>query len=82
MAKQNSVTIDVKTAERIFTELEAMRKNLDVLKKKVVNLFPAKYGSDLWWEKEIEEAQREIKQGKYTVYRSSKDLINDLHAGI
>lgn len=82
MAKQNSVTIDVKTAERIFTELEAMRKNLDVLKERVIKFLSAKYGSDLWWEKEIEEAQKEIKQGKYTVYRNAKDLINDLHAGI
>lgn len=56
----------------------SMRKNLDVLKEKVVKFLPAKYGSDLGWEKEIEEAQKEIKSGKIKMLQSVDDLDKPL----
>lgn len=82
MASRSAVTIDTKTAETLLKEIEVMRRSLEALRKKVINLLPARYGSDTWWEKEIEEGLKEVKQGKYAVYKNSKDLISDLHAGI
>lgn len=80
MANRSTVTIE-ETAESIFSEVTSMQKRLEVLRKKIVKLLPAKYGSDLWWEKENEEALEEVKQGKYTTYNNVQDLIKDLHAG-
>lgn len=82
MASRSVVTIDTKTAETLLKEIEAMRKSLEALRKKVINILPAKYGSDAWWEKEIGEGLKEVKHGKYTVYKNAKDLISDLHAGV
>lgn len=81
MSNRATVTIDTKTAESIFSEISLIEKRLSVLRKKVMEFVPASYGSDAWWEKEIEGAQQEIKEGKYTVYNNAHDLIKDLHAG-
>lgn len=75
-----STTIE-ETAENIFSEVIRMQRQLETLRKKVVKLLPAKYGNDLWWEKENEEALEEVKLGKYTVYNNVQDLIKDLHRG-
>ena len=74
-------TIDTETAESLFSDITSLQKKLELLRKKIVKLLPAKYGSDLWWEKENEEALEEVKQGKYTTYDNVDDLLKDLHAG-
>lgn len=81
MANRSTVTIDSETAENILKDVESMRKSLEALRKRVIKLLPQRYGSDAWWEKEIEEGVKEVKQGKYTIYKNVHDLINDLHAG-
>lgn len=82
MANRSTLTINTKTAEGLLNEIEAMRKSLEALRKKIVDILPAKYGSDIWWDREIKEGLKEVKQGKYTVYKNAKDLIHDLHAGV
>jgi len=81
MANHKTPTIDLKTAELLFTEVQRMEKALAQIKGKILQLLPAKYGSDLWWEREIKEGLNEIKMGKYEVYGNVKSLINDLHEG-
>ena len=73
-----STTIDTETAESIFAEITSLQKKLEALKKKVVKLLPAKYGSDLWWEKEHEEASKEMKSGKVRKLTSINDLDKPL----
>lgn len=64
MSNRSTVSLDTKTAQRILEEVEAMRKSLDILRKRIIRLFPPQYGSDAWWEKEIAEANKEIKAGR------------------
>ena len=82
MANKSTVTIDTRTVETLLEEIDAMRKSLETLRKKVIKLLPARYGSDLWWEKEINEGLKEVKEGKYTTYKNAKHLIDDLHVGV
>lgn len=80
MANRSAVTIDTKTAENILREIEAVRKSLEVLRKKIIKLLPSKYGSDTWWEKEIEDGLEEVKQGKvYGPFKDANELIRTLH---
>lgn len=81
MSNRSTVTIDTKTAESIFSEIALIEKRLSVLRKKVMQFIPASYGSDRWWEKQEALADKEINEGKYTVYENAQDLIADLHAG-
>ena len=76
-----STAIDTDTAESIFSEITVLQKKLESLRKRVIKLLPAKYGSDLWWEKENEEALEEVKRGEvYGPFNSAQDLIKSLHA--
>ena len=72
-----STTIE-ETAESIFSEVIRMQKRLELLRKKVVKLLPAKYGSELWWEKEHEEAFKDIKAGRVRELTSVNDLDKPL----
>lgn len=80
MASNRLSAIDVDTAESIFAEIASLQKKVEGLRKKVVKLLPAKYGSDLWWEKEHEEAFEEIKRGDvYGPFENTDELIKSLH---
>lgn len=80
MATNRSTTIDTETAESIFSEITALQKKLESLRKKVVKLLPAKYGSNLWWEKAEEEADDDIKHGRvYGPFKNADDLLRSLH---
>ena len=80
MANKSTVTIDAKTAETILREIEAMRKSLEALRKKILKLFPAKYGSDAWWEKSEHEADEDIKKGRvFGPFKNADELLKTLH---
>ncbi len=75
-----ALTVTPKTIEQILTRLETLTKEVKMIKTRLFEEEPT-YGSDAWWEKEEAEADKEIKEGKYTVYENAQDLIADLHAG-
>ena len=81
MANRSTITIDSKTVENILKEIGAVGQSLEVLRKKILKLLPARYGSDAWWEKAEHEADEDIKAGRYTTYTNVENLIKDLHAG-
>lgn len=64
MSNRSTISLDTKTAQSILEEVETMRKSIDILRKRIIKLFPPQYGSDAWWEKEITEAKKEIKAGR------------------
>lgn len=81
MANNSStITIDAKTAEAFFLEIEAMEKALTALREKIIRFFPAKYGSRLWWEKSDKEALESIKRGKGIEFDNAKNAISYLHS--
>lgn len=51
---------------------------LDDLRKKLILSMPAKYGSDLWWEKEEILADQETAQNKVKKYKDAKAFIKHL----
>lgn len=78
MARRMATTVDAETAESIFSEIRALQRKLEILRKKVIKLLPAKYGSDLWWEKEHEEAFEDIKTGRVRKLTSVSELDKPL----
>lgn len=78
MSNRSTISLDTKTAQSILEEVESMRKTLDILRKRIIKLFPPQYGSDVWWEKEIMEAKKEIKAGRMKELRSLNELDKPL----
>lgn len=58
----------------LLKELDSLSKAVQSLKEKVLKLMPAKYGSDLWWEKSNEEAIEQIRNGKGVVIKNQEEL--------
>lgn len=54
-------------------------KVLDELRRKLILSMPAKYGSDLWWEKANLEAEEDIRCGRISSFRNANELVKYLH---
>lgn len=76
----NTISIDVAAAESLFLDVEKMRKNLELLRKKIIKLFPVKYGSELWWEKSTNQALKEIKQDKGMEFEKVEEAVKWLNS--
>lgn len=72
-----AITVSEKTIDKIIVRLDALTKEVRAIKAK---LFESElpYGSDAWWKKEIEEAKKEIKQGKIRELQSVSELRKPL----
>ncbi len=68
-----TITVSPKTIEEILTRLDKLTREIKAIKTKLFEEEPP-YGSDEWWENEINEGLRDIKNGKYTELRSRKEL--------
>lgn len=79
MATQ-AVSINSKIVKDMLTTLREIKEDVARLRKKI-ELEPP-YGSDEWWEREVLEGEREIRAGKYRTYKSTNELIKDLHKGV
>lgn len=76
MAK--SVTITHTTAKKLIQEIERFEE----MKVRILRLIPEElipYGSKLWWEKEILEAEKEIRSGKFKELHSVDDIDKPLN---
>lgn len=80
MANRSALTMNTKTAENLLKEIESMRRSLETLKKKIMDLLPAKYGSDAWWERAETEADEDIKKGRvFGPFKNADELLKSLH---
>ena len=73
------VTVPAKTIDEILSRLDELTKAVKKISLKLLEEEPA-YGSDEWWDKEIEEAENEFKKGKSVLFKSSKDAIKWLNS--
>lgn len=80
MANSQTKTIDIKTFETLYRDIEVMERALESLRKRVIDLLPAEYGSDLWWEKSDRRAMKEIAAGKGREFSSVKEVIRYLES--
>lgn len=75
-----TVIVSQKTLEEILARLDKLTREIKAIKAKLFEEEPS-YGSPEWWEWSERKADEDIKKGNYTVYKSARDLIKDLHAG-
>lgn len=73
-------TIDIKTLETLYKEIKVIEVALEGLRQKVIDLLPAEYGSDLWWEKSDRKAMKEIAEGKGMKFSSTEEVIKYLES--
>lgn len=68
-----TVTVPTKTLDEIFSRLDELTKAVKTIS---IRLFREElpYGSNEWWDKEIEEAEKEFKKGKGTIVHNQKEL--------
>jgi hypothetical protein len=78
MIKNNQNGTVSLTSEDLFIRLVSLEKAVQRLKREILFRLPAKYGSDLWWEKEHEKSRRDYEQGNFKSFASAEDLIKDL----
>lgn len=74
-----TVTVSQKAIEQIFARLDALTKEVQMIKAKLFEEEPP-YGSEEWWTESGKKADEDIKAGRYKTYINVKDLIKDLHA--
>lgn len=74
-----TVTISVKTFEKILSRLDLLTQEVKTIKAKLFKKEPS-YGSDVWWNKDIEKAEKEFKKGKGIRFESVKDAVKWLNS--
>ena len=73
-------TFDEKRILAILDELEELAKAAKKVREGLLKVFPAKYGSDLWWEKETEKGIESIKKGKGKKFKSYDEAVEYLNS--
>lgn len=77
---KSSTTIDLATGRELLSEIEKMAKSLAVLRKKILRALPAKYGSEMWWEKSTKKALKEIEEGKGVEFETAGEATGWLNS--
>ena len=68
-----TVTVSSKTMQTVLERLDALTKEVKIIKAKLFEKEP-EYGSNEWWEWSDKKALQEIKAGKGTKIHNKKEL--------
>ena len=69
-----TITVNTQTIQTILSRLDQLTRDIKVMKERLFELEP-EYGSDVWWDKQIEESGRDFKKGKGIKFNSVKEAI-------
>lgn len=70
------VTIAEKKLDMILSTLEALKRDVKIVKEKLKDAPP--YGSDEWWEWSMKKSEEDFTAGRYTEFASVDAYIKDL----
>ncbi len=73
-------TFDDQALARLAQTLASFSAAAEALRKQIVTLFPAKYGGDLWWEKEEAKVDEQLRRGQYKTFSSMDDAIQHVES--
>lgn len=68
-----SISVDEKTIQKILTRLDKLTEDVKEIKNRLPEQKPH-YGSDEWWDKEINEGEEDIEKGDYYELRDKKEI--------
>lgn len=74
-----TVTIPVKTYEKILSKLEQLNQEVESIKIRLSKKEPA-YGSDDWWKWSDQKAKADIKAGRVMRFDSTEEAIKWLNS--
>ena len=60
--------------EGVYAVFINVQKTLNQLREKIVTFLPAKYGSNLWWEKSDKQSLEDYANGQFVEISSQKEL--------
>ena len=69
-------SIDIKTAKSLISSIDELKEEIASLKKILTN---PRNGTKEWWNREIENGNKDIMNGNYKSFKNAKSLIADLH---
>ncbi len=72
--KTINTAIDEQALEKLAQTLATFSAASEALRKQIMTLFPARYGSDLWWEQSIDQSKKDIAEGRYTELKTAEDV--------
>lgn len=72
--------LDEQAFEKLAASLASFSAASEALRKQIVTLFPARYGSALWWEKEEAKVDEQLKNGQYKQFSSMDEAITHLES--
>lgn len=78
--KTTTNILDEQSLVRLAQALSSFSAAANTLQKMIVALLPAKYGSDLWWEKEELQADEDRGVGKTKTFSSMEEATRWLDA--
>lgn len=70
------VTISVKKLDMILSTLEALKRDVKVVKEKLEEAPP--YGSDEWWEWSMKKSEEDYQTGRYKTFKTVENLQKHL----
>jgi len=73
-------TLNESAIVSLLNDLEALSRAAKAVREKLLKVLPVKYGSDLWWEKEIEEGIASIKAGKGKKFETYEEAVKYLNS--
>lgn len=77
--KTMNTTIDERALENLAHTLASFSAASEALRKQIVTLFPAKYGSALWWEQEEAKVDEALKRRDYKDFSSVDEMLTYLN---
>lgn len=75
----DTVSLNAKTVTLILSHLDKLTRDVEAIKTRVFEKKPP-YGSDAWWEKEVEEAEVALQNGKGISFNSTKEALKWLNS--
>lgn len=74
-----TVTVPAKTINEIFSRLDELTKTVKKISARLFEKEPS-YGSDEWWDKEINKGIEEVKKDKVKKFKNMKEAIHYLNS--
>lgn len=78
--KSSTIEIDQATLSSLLRSVATFSAAAEALRKQIAALFPAKYGSDAWWENEEIQADADREAGKTKTFSSMEEAARWLDA--
>lgn len=80
MSNHTNVLKNETVIASLLDDLDTLAGAAKRVSERLLKVFPAKYGSNLWWKKEMSESMKQYEKGEYERFSSVDELMKDLNS--